>query len=152
MRPIQGRLLVLAASAALVFGAAPEARAEKKYNLASLTGAYHFTLVEIQVTSEPEPETIYCNGYGRIVFDGAGSAETTTLYVVCSNGETMTFTQEFTYTVEPDGTVFLSEQGDVMAHCQIADKGALFLCDGSGGIGGSVPPERPLWMVTAAKL
>jgi hypothetical protein len=146
------RLAALAAAVALALVAAPEARAGKQYNAASLKGAYHFTLVEITVTNDVPSETIYCNGYGRLVFDGVGIAEVVDGYGLCSDGEQAIYTSEFDYTVSPDGEVYLYESGGSETHCQLADNGALLLCDGTGDTGEPAPSERKLWMVTAGKL
>ncbi len=142
---------VSAVLAALVLVAAPAALAKKPFNDASLEGEYHFTLIEIAVTEESL--TIYCNGYGRVVFDGAGAAEITQGYGVCTDGDpAVAVPSFFTYSVAPDGAVEIIDEDGTPNHCQLADKGALLLCDGSGGPGGAPPPERALWMVTAAKL
>ncbi len=150
MNRFLGRLLAL--TAALVLVAAPAANADKKYGLASLSGEYHFTLVEIAVTSDLPPLTIYCNGYGRIVFDGAGGAEITSGYGLCSNGDEVVVPSTFTYSVAEDGEVMLTDEDGSATHCQIADRGALLLCDGTGGPDGAPPAERVIWLATAAKL
>lgn len=142
--------LALAVLAALVLVAAPAALAKKPYDDASLEGEWHFTLVEIAVTEEGL--TIYCNGYGRIVFDGAGAAEITQGAGLCTDGDPAVVPSSFTYSVEPDGAVEIVDEAGGLNHCQLADKGLLLLCDGSGGPGGVPPAERALWLVTAAKL
>jgi len=137
--------LVLAA-ALLLLVVAPHAGAAKGYNQGSLDGEYAFTMVEITVTSDTPSVTIYCNGYGRIVFDGHGNGELVDGDGLCSNGDVPVYPSLFTYTVSADGEVALTEVGGGTTHCQLADKGSTLLCDGTNG-----PPERALWMATAVK-
>jgi len=159
MKSTQLRALALAIAAAAVLAlvATPPALADRPFGPASLEGTYHFAVIEIAVTTDPAPETVYCNSYGRITFDGAGMAEIVdgTSFGWCSDGGDPVEPQTFLYTVDPDGGVVLTEQGsahDYTTHCQILDKGARLLCDGTGGIGGTRPDEQKLWMATAGKL
>jgi len=148
---------VVASVAALALVAASAARADKPFGPGSLDGTYHFAVIEIAVTTDPVPATVYCNSYGRITFDGAGMAEILagSSYGWCTDGGDPVEPQTFLYTVDPDGGVVLTEQGsshEYTTHCQILDKGARLLCDGTGGIGGTRPDEQVLWMATAGKL
>lgn len=148
MRTAFSRSLPVLGVAVLLAFALPQAGVGKGYDAGSLSGTYAFTMIEIAVTSDVPSLTIYCNGYGRIVFDGAGSAELTSGFGTCSNGDNNIHVPSyFTYTVSADGEVLLTDEDASTTHCQLADKGAMLLCDGSNG-----PPERALWMATAAKL
>ena len=155
MNSIPTRLLTVATLVTAALIAAPAVHAGKGYTLASLDGAYAFTFVEIAVTTDVPPATIYCNGYGTIVFYGDGNAEVTDGYRFCPQEDVVpqVAVQDMTYTVDEDGTVYLTEVGaTTAAHCQIADKGAMLLCDNTGGPSGNIPDESVLWMATAAKL
>lgn len=153
MKSIHSRLLAVAAVAALALVAAPALQAAKQYSAASLKGTYHFTLIEITVTDDAEPLTIYCNGWGRLVFDGVDEATIEDGENLCNGEISVLGEASFSYTVDPGGTVELLDNDGSPTHCQLADNGALLLCDGVYD-----PPipdprsERRLWMVTAAKL
>lgn len=155
MQSIPSRLLALAAVAALALVAAPDLQAAKQYNAASLKGEYHFTLVETAVTDDPEPVTIYCNGWGRLSFDGIGEVELVDGANLCNGVLSTPGPASWDYTVDPDGAVVLTEQGGDLSetHCQLANNGALLLCDGVYDPPNPDPrSERRLWMATAAKL
>jgi len=155
MNSMRARLLAVATLVALALVAAPNAGAGKGYSDASLSGAYHFTMVEVTITDDVPSRTIYCSGYGRIVFDGAGAAEVEDGIGRCFEAgvpvDISPYTETFTYSVDPDGEVYMQDSGESWTHCQLADKGAMLLCDGTGGTYGA-PSERALWMVTASKL
>jgi hypothetical protein len=71
---------------------------------------------------------------------------------VCSDGENPFEPNTFTYTVDPAGSVTLIEADGYTTHCQLAQRGALLLCDGTGGLGGVRNPETLVFLVVAAKL
>ena len=146
--------LAVATMVALALLVTLGARADKPLGLQSLTGTYHFAVIQIRQAS-PDAPLVYCNEYGRIAFDGAGSAEfiDDSGYGVCSNGENPVQPQTFTYTVDPAGSMMLTDEIDhYTTHCQIVDKGALLVCDGTGGLGGSRRPGLLTFMATVSKL
>ena len=129
-------------------------RADRPFDERSLEGPYHFATAEIRETGA---QLVFCNAYGIIEFDGAGGAEILAGvgYGTCSDGSNPVEPNTFLYQVFPDGSLTITEQGtsnDYTTHCQIVDKGKLVLCDGTGGIGGTLPSDQRLWITTGAKL
>ncbi len=148
--------LAAATVAALALLVTLAASADKPFGLQSLTGTYHFAAVQIRQGSLPGDPPMYCDEYGRLAFDGAGSAAlvTDSGYGVCSNGENpFPGAVTFSYTVSASGSVVLTDESDdTTTHCQIVDKGALLLCDGTGGIGGNRRAGQLAFTATAGKL
>ena len=166
--PVYLAVVILAAIALLT---ASSSQAARPFGLWSLDGAYHFSLAEIRAETFPAPMTVYCNAYGVIEFDGAGSAEILagTGMGWCRDADGGPVPGDpaesgcFEYEVFDDGSVIITDLTEppecaprppgeqYTSHCQILDKGELLVCDGTGG-GGDVPPDRLLWTVTAGKL
>lgn len=144
--------------AALALVLALGARAERPLGVHSLNGTYHYAVVQIRQEAEPVPTTVYCNEYGRLSFDGAGSAHLVadSGYGVCSDGPNPFEAQNFTYTVDAAGSVMIiDDEPDLYTtHCQLLDKGALLICDGTGGTGPDANrnPELLVFSATAGKL
>ena len=105
------------------------ADAGKTYNNAGLKGEYYYNLVQIR--RDETPDVDYCDEYGTITFDGAGSA-TGTGTRKCSVTGSATESGDFTYSVNPDGSVLITEVGFTdPTRGQLVDKGRMILIDGT---------------------
>ena len=103
--------------------------AAKTFSNADLKGEYYYNLVQIR--QDETPDVDYCDEFGTITFDGAGLA-TGTGTRKCSVTGPATESGDFTYSVNPDGSVLITEVGFTdPKRGQLVDKGRMVLIDGT---------------------
>ncbi len=95
----------------------------------SVRGSYTSNLVQIN----KEDEGIdYCDAYGTVTFHRDGTGNGTETRKCTLSGSTTEDIGPFTYTVESDGTVLITEVGyPDPTHAKIVDRGRMLLIDGT---------------------
>jgi hypothetical protein len=120
--------LLISAAALLLATFSMPTQAGKIYSEKDLDGEYVYNLVEIR--QEPPNYVVdYCDQYGTVTFYGNGNG-TNTGTRKCSASPDVTETNDFTYTVSPDGVLLITEVGQTSpTRVQLVDKGRMGLID-----------------------
>ena len=122
-----GLILSLAGPMTVVAGGTFDAR--------DLDGTYYYVTTQVREETLPgdtDPSVVYCSGYGTLTFDGVGNANGMGTDR-CSLLGLSTEALNFTYVVDPDGSVIVTNTNNQMdtTHCQIVNKGRMLMCDGT---------------------
>jgi hypothetical protein len=131
--------VAFACAAIAVIAAGAAAAGGRTYDVRDMQGEWTMVVSEIRyetVEGGATPVTSYCSSVGTVVADGMGNgtAEGTSRCIVPGmEPVTTTSTGSFTYTVSPDGTVYITMAGEMEpTHCLLADRGKSLLCDPMG--------------------
>lgn len=102
----------------------------------NLKGEFSFVVSDTRA-DDISLEVTYCSVFGTLTFNGTGNANvvsTDRCVVAGGTPSTTSHASTFTYTVDPDGTVLLTEEQDPssITHCKLTGSGKILLCDASG--------------------
>ncbi len=103
-----------------------------------MKGVYRFVVSDVRAYDVSPDIITYCSGFGTLTFNATGTANVVSEDRCIVPGfppdPPQTNSSVFTYTVDSDGTVILTEtNGDLSTtHCRLADSGKMLLCDASG--------------------
>lgn len=140
MKQILNIMTVAFACAAIaVIAAGAAAAGGRTYDLRDLQGEWTMVVSEIRyetVGGGAVPVTQYCSSVGTAVVDGMGNGTgegTSRCIVPGMEPVVVTSAGNFTYTVSPDGTVYITMEGETEpTHCLLTDRGKTLLCDPMG--------------------
>jgi len=130
--------LMVGFSAALPLLNLASAVAGGGYSARDLSGVYVFNLAEIRIEYDyssgvPVPVTDYCDHSGTLNADGVGTMIVSDTRR-CSFTGLITKTDSLIYSVNPDGSVLITEPGypaEGPTHGQIVNRGGSLLIDGT---------------------